>query len=141
MPVLDELFLAARDTGATLNGQSIHVSGTGTVRDSMINVYFDRHHQLEHGLEMFCRVARHCEGRVKTMGSTASLLCYVACGRLDAFIRNTTNVWDFAAGILILERAGGRVTDFEGQPLRRTGQSLLATNELIHEELGAIVRG
>jgi myo-inositol-1(or 4)-monophosphatase len=140
MPVLDELFLATRDTPSTLNGEEIRISGTGTVQDAMINVYFDRHYRLEEGLEIFRRVALRCEGRVKTMGSTASLLCYVACGRLDGFVRNTTKIWDVAAGSLILQQAGGTITDFEGRPLRETGQSLLATNGLIHEELSGIVR-
>jgi myo-inositol-1(or 4)-monophosphatase len=140
MPVLEELFAAARETPATLNGEPIRVSSVATVREAMINVYFDRHYRLEEGLELFRRVALKCEGRVKTMGSTASLLCYVACGRLDGFVRNTTKVWDFAAGLLILQQAGGTVTDFAGAPLRQTGQSLLATNGLVHQELRRIVR-
>ncbi|HEU4753837.1 MAG TPA: inositol monophosphatase family protein, partial [Armatimonadota bacterium] len=58
---------------------------------------------------------------------------------LDGFVRNTTKIWDVAAGMLVLRQAGGQVTDFEQAPLCRTGQSLLATNGLIHEELGRVV--
>lgn len=141
LPVLDELFAAVKGEPATLNGKEIRVSDISPVRDAMINCYFDRHQRLEEGLEIFTHVARACEGRVKVMGSTASLLCYVACGRIDAFIRNTTRQWDFAAGALVLERAGGRLSDFAGNPLRESGQSLLATNDCIHEELRKIVRG
>lgn len=141
LPVLDELFTATADGPASLNGVEIHVSNTARVADAMINVYFDRHRYLEPGLDTFRRVALACEGRVKTMGSTASMLCYVACGRLDAFVRNSTRVWDFAAGKLVLERAGGRLTDFEGSPLLESDQSLLATNKLLHEELAGICRG
>jgi len=141
LPVLGELFTAVRGGPAQLNGREIRVSGTGTLAAAMVNVYFDRHRRLEEGLEVFRRVALRCEGRVKTMGSTASLLCYVACGRLDAFVRNATLQWDFAAGALVLERAGGRVTDFHERPLRENGQSLLATNGRIHAELAAVARG
>ena len=140
IPVLDELFTATRDGDAYLNGQPIRASGVGTVREAMINCYFDRHGMLEPGLQLFSSVARSCEGRVKIMGSSASMLCWVACGRIDAQMRNKTHLWDFAAGALVLQRAGGRLTDFEEQPLKRTGQSLLGTNGRIHAELGAIAR-
>jgi myo-inositol-1(or 4)-monophosphatase len=138
IPVLDELFTATRDVDALLNGQPIRVSGVGSVREAMINCYFDRHGLLEPGLRVFNQVARACEGRVKILGSTASMLCFVACGRLDAQMRNKTNLWDFAAGALVLERAGGIITDFQEQPLLRTGQSLLGTNGSIHAELAEI---
>ena len=141
LPVLDELFTATADGPASLNGVDIHVSNTDRTSDAMINVYFDRHRYLEPGLDTFRRVALACEGRVKTMGSTASMLCYVACGRLDAFVRNSTRVWDFAAGKLVLERAGGRLTDFDEAPLVRSDQSLLATNGHLHKELAQVCRG
>jgi myo-inositol-1(or 4)-monophosphatase len=140
LPVLDEMFTATRNGAATLNGEEIRVSHTGAVREAMINVYFDRHERLEAGLEVFRRVALNCEGRVKIMGSTAGLLCYVACGRLDGFLRNATKLPDFAAGGLILQQAGGRLTDFDERPLSDTGQSLLATNGQIHAELARIIR-
>lgn len=141
LPVLDELFAAVRGGGATLNGQAIAVSEEASVARAMLNCYFDRRNLLEDGLAIFDRVARHCEGRVKVIGSTASLLCYVACGRLEGSIRNTTKIFDFAAGALVLEEAGGGLTDFNGNPLRESGQSLLATNGRIHVELRDIVRG
>jgi myo-inositol-1(or 4)-monophosphatase len=141
LPVLDELFTATADGPASLNGVEIRVSKTARVADAMINVYFDRHRYLQPGLDTFRRVATACEGRVKTMGSTASMLCYVACGRLDAFVRNSTRVWDFAAGKLVLERAGGKLTDFDEAPLTASDQSLLATNASLHEELAAVCRG
>jgi myo-inositol-1(or 4)-monophosphatase len=139
LPALGETFVAACDGPATLNGEEVRVSPTVALRAAMVNVYFDRHARLAEGLEVFQRVALACDGRVKIMGSTAGLLCYVACGRLDAFVRNATKLWDFAAGALVLERAGGRVTDFARAPLERSEQSLLATNGLLHEELAAVV--
>jgi myo-inositol-1(or 4)-monophosphatase len=139
LPVLDELFTATADGAARLNGRELRVSATEQLSEAMVNVYFDRRDGLEEGLRVFARVARACEGRVKVMGSTAALLCYVAAGRLDAFVRTTTRIWDFAAGALVLERAGGRVTDFGGAPLRRTGQSLLATNGRLHEALASVL--
>lgn len=140
LPVLDELFSAASDTKALLNGREIGVSAVETVEAAMINCYFDRHNRLEPGLEVFRQVARRCEGRVKIMGSSASMLCYVACGRIEAQVRNSTNLWDFAAGLVVLQQAGGRVTDFHEQPLRRSGQSLLGTNGRVHAELAALAR-
>lgn len=140
LPVMDELFTATADGPALLNGSPIRVSNTARVADAMLNIYFDRHRKLEPGLEMFVRVARACEGRVKTMGSTASMLCYTACGRLDGFLRNSTRLWDFAAGALVLQQAGGRLTDFHEQPLTESGQSLLATNGVIHSALAAEAR-
>ncbi|MBM3458524.1 MAG: inositol monophosphatase [Armatimonadetes bacterium] len=138
LPVLDELFTATRVGPARLNGREIHVSDRDSVSEAMVNVYFDRRNLLEPGLALFCRIARACEGRVKTLGSTASLLCYVAAGRLDAYLRNRTRRWDFAAGGLILERAGGRLSDFAGAPLRESGQSLLATNGRLHAALRSL---
>lgn len=140
LPVLNELFTATRDGDAYLNGERIHVSRVAEVRDAMINCYFDRHGLLEPGLRVFTDVARSCEGRVKIIGSSASMLCFVACGRLDAQMRNKTNLWDFAAGSLVLQRAGGTFTDFEEQPLISTGQSMLGTNGLIHADLARIAR-
>lgn len=139
LPVLDELFLAARDAPATLNGAPIRVSAVGAVPEAMVNVYFDRRERLEAGLEIYARVARACEGRVKTLGSTASLLCYVACGRLDALIKNGTKLPDYAAGMLVLERAGGRVTDFAGRAPGDAADSLLATNSRLHAQLAEII--
>jgi myo-inositol-1(or 4)-monophosphatase len=141
LPILDELFLAVRGQGATLNGAPIQVSAIDSVNAAMVNVYFDRRRRLEEGLALLDRVGRAVRGRVKVMGSTASLLCYTACGRLDGFVRNTTRVWDFAAGALIVKEAGGRVTDFEGRPLCESGQSLLASNGRIHDELARLARG
>lgn len=141
LPVLEELFVAARDTPATLNGLPIRVSETERLEDAVVNTYFDRHERLLEGLDVFRRVAISCEGRVKCYGSTASMLAYVACGRVDGLVRNTTRIWDFAAGLLIAARAGGRVTDFEERPLERSGQSLLATNGRIHAALARVARG
>jgi myo-inositol-1(or 4)-monophosphatase len=141
LPAFEETFAATIDGPAMLNDEEIRVSEVESASAAMVNAYFDRHGRLEDGLEVFRRVALACEGRVKVMGSTASLLCYVACGRLDGFVRNWTKVWDFAAGALILRQAGGRATDFDEQPLVRTGQSLLATNGRIHAALAKVTRG
>ena len=140
LPALAELFSARRGEPAALNGKEISVSPVARLEEAMVNCYFDRHRLLEPGLEVFRRVALRCDGRVKIMGSTASMLCYVACGRLDAHVRNATKLWDFAAAGLILEQAGGTITDFDARPVRETGQSLLATNGRIHQELAAVVR-
>jgi myo-inositol-1(or 4)-monophosphatase len=135
LPTLGEMYAASGDTPATLNGKEIRVSGVSETRRAMINCYFDRQRMLEHGLRLFTRIARVCDGRVKITGSTAAMLCWVAAGRLDAQVKNSVHIWDYAAGILVLERAGGAVTDFAGDPLRTDGQSIVASNPLLHEEL------
>lgn len=140
LPALREEFAAVVGGGATLNGTPIRVSDTEQVEQAMVNVYFDRHAMLEPGLTLTAYLARACEGRVKNMGSTASMLCYVACGRLDAFARNSTKLWDFAGGGLVLREAGGTLSDFEGGMLVRSGQSLLASNGKLHGALAGIAR-
>jgi myo-inositol-1(or 4)-monophosphatase len=143
MPVFGELFCAVADGPAALNGRPIRVSETERAADAMVNIYFDRADKLEHGLALFAKVARVCEGRVKCLGSTASVLCFVAAGRLDAYVKNGTRVWDYAAGALILERAGGRISDLKGEALPwqpalpMSAPSLLATNGRLHAELQA----
>lgn len=140
LPALGEEFAAVAGAGAMLNGKPIRVSDTERVEQAMVNVYYDRHALLEPGLTLTASLARACEGRVKNMGSTASMLCFVACGRLDAFARNSTKLWDFAGGGLVLREAGGTLSDFEGQPLIQSGQSLLASNGRLHNALAEIAR-
>jgi myo-inositol-1(or 4)-monophosphatase len=140
LPALGEEFAAVAGAGATLNGTPIRVSETERVEQAMVNVYYDRHSLLEPGLTLTSYLARACEGRVKNMGSTASMLCYVACGRLDAFVRNSTKLWDFAAGGLVLREADGTLSDFEENALTRSGQSLLASNGRLHGALAEISR-
>lgn len=135
LPLLDELFVAAAGAGATLNGQPIRVSRVADLAQATVHVYFDRRRSLEPGLELLCRVARRCEGRVKILGSTASVLAYIAAGRLDAYLRPSSHLWDFAAGVVLVAEAGGRVTDLAHRPLVADDQSLLATNGLLHARL------
>src|SRR5262245_28354408 len=77
---------------------------------------------------------------VRRGGSAALDLCYTALGRVDGFWELDLLPWDTAAGILILEEAGGRVTDFSGQPFSVYGRQLLASNGAIHEEMLEVLR-
>jgi myo-inositol-1(or 4)-monophosphatase len=76
---------------------------------------------------------------VRRLGSAALDLCYVAAGRLDGFWEDRLHPWDIAAGALVVEEAGGRVTDFAGAPVRLDRGQILATNGALHETMRAVI--
>lgn len=134
-PYYRELFLAEKGSGATLNGERIHVSKVATLRDSLMVTGFpyDRRERLNHYLSGWGEFLKRVQG-VLRLGSAALDLCAIACGRLEGFWEEKLHAWDTAAGWLILEEAGGRVTDFAGGEFDPFGAQLLATNGLIHNE-------
>jgi myo-inositol-1(or 4)-monophosphatase len=134
-PTRDELFSAELGRGAFLNGVKVNVSATANLKDSLVatgfpsqkrhkspNIYF--YHQLTlktHG--------------VRRAGSAALDLCCVACGRYEGFWEFNLNPWDTAAGVLIVQEAGGTVTDFAGGEFDISSRQVLATNGLIHSSM------
>lgn len=141
-PFMDELFFAQRGAGAYLNGQRIHVSRKDQVIKSCLVTGFPYTYlDMPNGpLEVFSRLVR--QGiPVRRLGSAAIDLCWVAAGRFDGFYEHKLQAWDSAAGFLIVEEAGGRVTDHKGEPYSPYQPGLLATNGAIHEELLAYLRG
>jgi myo-inositol-1(or 4)-monophosphatase len=134
-PVLNELFHAEKGQGAFCNGQPIHVSSRGQLIDSVLGTGFSCvRNNLEHdNLPYFNKILPHIRG-VRRYGSCAIDLSYVAAGRMEGFWELSLHLYDMAAGWLILEEAGGRVTDFSGGTAHLPGQ-LVATNGLIHEAL------
>lgn len=134
-PLHQELFEAERGAGAWLNGRRIRVSGVGRVGDCLAATGFpSRKRHLNVNVHFYWQVAMLSHG-VRRAGSAALDLAYVACGRLDAFWEFGLNPWDMAAGILLVEEAGGKVTDMRGGPIRLAAPHLLADNGLVHEEL------
>jgi myo-inositol-1(or 4)-monophosphatase len=135
-PFRKELFFAERGKGAVLNGRRIHVSGTKTLEDSLLATGFpyDRHKNPDDYLAMLRVFLTRIQG-IRRGGSAAIDLCYVACGRFDGYYEMKLSPWDKAAGMMIVEEAGGKLTDFAGSPLRLAGAQNLATNGLIHREM------
>jgi myo-inositol-1(or 4)-monophosphatase len=133
-PIANELFTAARGKGATLNGQPIHVSKIETLSNSLLCTGFPAHKRMASpNIHYYWDFTLRSHG-VRRDGSAALDLASVAAGRFEAFWEFGLNRWDVAAGMLLVEEAGGRISDFAGQPYRLGGPMILATNGLIHDE-------
>jgi myo-inositol-1(or 4)-monophosphatase len=141
-PTRDELFTAGVGLGARLNGVPIHVSDTASLDRALLATGFayDRRTAANNNVNNLARFIRHCQG-IRRAGSAALDLAYVACGRLDGFWEMGLHPWDVAAGTLIIHQAGGRVTDFDGRDDDHpSGQRVVASNGLIHQEMLDILR-
>jgi myo-inositol-1(or 4)-monophosphatase len=139
-PHLDELFFAEKGKGATLNDQSITVSSQSqTIKACLVTGFPYTYINLANGpLEIFERFIRKGVP-VRRLGSAAIDLCWVACGRFDGFYEHKLEAWDSAAGYLIVEEAGGKVTDFDGNKFSPYQHRVLATNGKIHDEMLEII--
>ncbi|HEY1254535.1 MAG TPA: inositol monophosphatase family protein [Terracidiphilus sp.] len=134
-PLRDELFTAERGGGARLNGRPLRVSRTPVLAESLLATGFPSHKQHRNpNIHFYHEFTLRSHG-VRRAGSAALDLAYVAAGRLDGFWEFNLNPWDTAAGILLVEEAGGRVTDFSGKPVRLDSREILASNGLICGEL------
>lgn len=135
-PFLNEFFFAERGKGATLNGAPISVTHKTDVFASCLVTGFPYSYlESENGpLEVFGRLIRKGVP-VRRLGSAAIDLCWVAAGRFDGFYEHKLNAWDSAAGFLMVEEAGGKVTDFEGNAYSLYQPHIVATNGRIHEDL------
>ena len=141
-PLLNEFFFAEREKGATLNGEAIHVSDKTTVMDSCLVTGFPYTYldQPNGPLAVFERFIR--KGiPVRRLGSAAIDLCWVASGRFDGFFEHKLQAWDSAAGFLIVEEAGGKVTDFKGDDYSPYQPQIVASNGRIHDELLQWIKG
>lgn len=140
-PFRDELFFAQKGKGATLNGKKIHVSRTAWLSEALVATGFayDRRERMDYYLGMF-RAFLMKVLDLRRAGSAALDLCYVACGRFDAYWECSLQPWDKAAGMLILSEAGGRVSDFKGNPLTLEGNQNLASNSLLHKEMLQVLK-
>jgi myo-inositol-1(or 4)-monophosphatase len=135
-PHLNEFFFAEKGKGATLNDKPIRVSQKSVTLHSCLVTGFPYTYINEPNgpLEVFERFVRKGVP-VRRLGSAAIDLCWVACGRFDGFFEQKLEPWDSAAGFLIVEEAGGRVTDFKGDSFSIYQHKVLATNGLIHAEI------
>jgi myo-inositol-1(or 4)-monophosphatase len=134
-PTRDELFSAEKGSGAQLNGEPIHVSSTAKLVECLIGTGFPSHKRHKSpNIYFYHQLTLRTHG-VRRAGSAALDLCNVAAGRFDGFWEFNLNPWDTAAGVLIVEEAGGRVTDFSGGPFQIASRETLASNGLVHNAL------
>jgi len=137
-PLRDELFEGRKGQGATLNGNPIRVSRTDRLDRALLATGFpyDIRERLPGTLARLGRMLGLAQG-VRRAGSAALDMCYVACGRLDGFWEEHLKPWDTAAGLLIITEAGGRITTFSGGPYDIYSLNIVATNNILHEQIVA----
>jgi myo-inositol-1(or 4)-monophosphatase len=134
-PISRELFTAARGEGATLNGKKISVSKVAALSSSLLCTGFPVHkRRASNNIHYYYEFTLRSHG-VRRDGSAALDLASVAAGRFDGFWEFGLNAWDTGAGVLLVEEAGGAVTDFNGNPYALGGPVVLATNAHIHQEM------
>src|SRR6202142_3189593 len=134
-PTRDEMFVAELGAGARLNGQAIHVSAIATLGECLIGTGFPSQKRHKNpNIYFYHQLTLRTHG-VRRAGSAALDLCNVAAGRYEGFWEFNLNPWDTAAGVLIVEEAGGKVTDFSGGGFQIDSRETLASNGLVHNEL------
>ena len=140
IPRLGETFTALRGSGAWLNSDPIRVSPSGELVTSLAATGFayDIEARAEEEVRRLKRVLVRMRG-IRRMGAAAVDLAYTACGRFEAFYESGLKPWDTAAGWLLVEEAGGRVTTYEDEPFHPSAANVLATNGRIHGELSALL--
>ncbi|MCK5169724.1 MAG: inositol monophosphatase [Bacteroidales bacterium] len=132
---LDECFYAWKDSPAFLNGSQINVSNKKTVEESLIATgfpYYD-YDRINPFLESLKYFMENSHG-IRRLGSAATDLAYIACGRFEAFYEYSLSPWDVAAGALIVQQAGGKISDFSGKNNYLFGKEIIATNRNIYED-------
>lgn len=140
-PERNEMFYASKGNGAFLNGKIISVSKENNLEKSLLATGFpyDIGVSREDNLKNFRRFARMAGG-VRRAGSAALDLCYLACGRFDGFWELKLHPWDTAAAKIIVEQAGGKVTDFNGGKYSIYDKYILASNRKIHTQMMQVLK-
>lgn len=134
-PTRDEMFAAERGQGATLNERRLRVSDVEDLNSAMLCTGFPYNvRERPNFARHFARFTMEAQA-VRRDGSAALDLAYLACGRFDGFWEEGLNAWDVAAGLLLIEEAGGRVTDFTGGALDIYAPMMLASNGLVHDQM------
>ncbi|MCI8663236.1 MAG: inositol monophosphatase [Hungatella sp.] len=142
-PFYDELFYGAKGCGAYLNGEPIHVSSVPELKDAVIS-YGSAPYEKEYADELFplfCRIFKGCAD-FRRSGSAELDMCYVACGRVEGYLERNLKPWDYSAGSLILEEAGGCVCGWKGERLSYlTNADVLCCAGQFKDELLGMIKG
>ena len=138
---LDECFTAWKNGGAYLNGKPIKVSDAGTVEESLIATGFPYYdfEKLEKYMRVFTELTQKCHG-LRRIGSAAVDMAYTACGRFEAYFEYNINLYDIAAGIVLVREAGGEAFNFKGEDELFVAREVIATNAKISKQLNGIIR-
>ena len=139
---LNECFYAWQGGGAYLNGEKIQVSKSEKLKDTLLATgfpYYD-YGKMDAYLNLLKELMEKTSG-LRRLGSAATDLAYVACGRFDGFYEYGLSPWDVAAGIILVKEAGGKVTDFSGQNNFLFGGEILAANSEVFKELLDVIQG
>lgn len=139
-PLRKESYTAIKGEGAFLNGKPIRASNGATLRDSLLATGFpyDDFGRQTNYMKLLADLTTNTRG-IRRLGSAALDLAYVAAGRFEAFYEYSLNPWDVAAGILIVEEAGGKVTGFKLEDDPLYGDDILASNSLIHNKMLEVI--
>jgi len=135
-PAMDKCFFAEKERGAFLNGEPIHITSTNTLSNSLLVTGFPYIHDdnWKMSFEVFQTLYGKTQG-VRRLGAAALDFCFVAMGRFEGFWEFGLQPWDVCAGALILEEAGGNVSDWDGSPMPFSGTRILGTNGHVHKEM------
>jgi myo-inositol-1(or 4)-monophosphatase len=140
-PCRDEMFSGGRGVGSFVNGRPLRVSSVGKLSGALILTGFPYgvRQKMKAAMSQFEAFLFQSQA-VRRGGSAALDLCYIAQGRCDGFWEMDLHPWDTAAGLVILEEAAGRLTDFAGNPFSIYGKQIVASNGRIHDEMVAVLR-
>lgn len=139
-PLREETFWAVRGSGAWCNGERLHVSGVSSLHQALVATGFPYRRSVlaDNNLREFDIVVMRVQGE-RLSGAAVLDLAHLAAGRLDAYWEKHLQPWDWAAGWLLVQEAGGLVTDLQGEPWSMGKQHLVASNGLVHQELLALL--
>jgi myo-inositol-1(or 4)-monophosphatase len=140
VPMLGEMFAAARGAGATLDGRPLRVSAVDRLErsDRATGIPYDIRSNPDNNLDHFARFSVRALA-IRRPGAAAIDLAYLACGRFDGFWELRLKPWDLAAGALLIAEAGGRLSGLDGSPFRLESPGVCASNGRIHEEMLAVL--
>ena len=140
-PVADKCFWAEEGSGAFLNGKPINITSTNTLSNSLLVTGFPyiQDDRYEKCFALFKELYSRTQG-IRRLGAAALDFCFVAMGRFDGFWEFGLESWDFCAGALILQEAGGKISDWDGSPMPFSGKRVLATNGHVHGEMMEILK-
>lgn len=140
-PERKEMFTAVQNEGAYLNEKSIRVSKAMSLQEAVIatGFYYDRGSMMRKTLDSIEKLFENNIHGMRRFGSAALDLCWVACGRFDAYFEYNLSVWDFAAGMLLIEEAGGIINDHSGDKISLNSTGIAVSNSRFHDQFLDIV--